>query len=182
MGQIEVPFRRGLIGCFSKDFSEKGSLTHSTMLVIESLHELQDYVGKEIAASDWVAVTQESITQFAEATGDHQWIHLDRERAQRESPFGETIAHGFLTLSLLSHLLQQSLQIRSGVRLAVNYGLNRVRFVSPVRTGSRVRGRFQLASWKDLGEAYEAIFSCRIEREDSEKPACIAEWIVRYYK
>ena len=152
------------------------------MLVIESLRALKDYVGKEIATSDWMAVTQERIRQFADATEDRQWIHLDGERAKRESPFGTTIAHGFLTLSLLSHLMHESLQIRSGVRLAVNYGLNRVRFVSPVREGSRIRGRFQLLGWKDLGEAYEAVYSCAIECEGSEKPACIAEWIARYYK
>ncbi|HYL63874.1 MAG TPA: MaoC family dehydratase [Candidatus Methylomirabilis sp.] len=152
------------------------------MLVIKSLDELKDYVGKEIAASDWTVVTQERITQFAEATGDRQWIHLDRERAQRESPFGATIAHGFLTLSLVSYLMQRSFQIRSGVRLAVNYGLNRVRFVSPVREGSRIRGRFQLMSCQDRSEACEAIYSCTIECEGNEKPACVAEWIVRYYK
>ena len=152
------------------------------MLVIDSLHQLSDYVGKEIAASDWMVVTQERIRQFAEATEDRQWIHLDRERAERESPFGSTIAHGFLTLSLVSHLMQRAFQIRGGVRLAVNYGLNRVRFVSPVRQGSKIRGCFALLSCKDLGEACEATYSCTIESQGGEKPVCVAEWIVRYYK
>ena len=152
------------------------------MLVIESLDELQDYAGKEIGVTDWTTITQERINQFADATGDRQWIHLDLERAQRESPFGTTLAHGFLTLSLLSHLMQRVMQIRGRVRLAINYGLNRVRFVSPVREGAKVRGRFQLLSCKDLGEAIEAIYGATIECEGSEKPACVAEWIVRYYK
>jgi acyl dehydratase len=152
------------------------------MLVIESLTELNDYVGKELAVSNWLAVTQDRINQFAAATEDRQWIHVDPERAKRESPFGATIAHGFLTLALISHLMQGALQIRDGMRLAVNYGLNRVRFVSPVRQGSKIRGRFQLLSWKDLGEAFEAVYACTIECAGSEKPACVAEWIVRYYK
>lgn len=152
------------------------------MLVMESLNDFQDYVGKEIAVSDWMILTQERITQFAEATEDRQWIHIDKERAHRESPFGATIAHGFLTLSLVSHLMQRSLQIRTSARLTVNYGLNRVRFVSPVREGSKIRARFQLLSWKDLGESFEAIYHATMERQGSEKPACVAEWIVRYYK
>ena len=151
------------------------------MVVIESLHTLQDYAGQEIGASDWLTITEKRIQQFAEATEDRQWIHLDRERARQESPFGRTIAHGFLTLSLVSHLMQQAFQIR-GVRLAVNYGLNRVRFVSPVREGARIRGRFQLLSCKDLLEAVEATYKATMECEGSEKPACVAEWIVRYYK
>lgn len=152
------------------------------MVLIESLNNLRDYLGKEIGASDWIIVAQERINQFADATEDRQWIHLDRERARRESPFAGTIAHGFLTLSLVSHLMQQSFQVRTGMRLALNYGLNRVRFVSPVREGSKIRGRFALLSWKDLGEAFEAIYTCTIETEGSEKPVCVAEWIVRYYK
>ena len=152
------------------------------MLVIESLRQLADYAGKEVGASDWMTVTQERITQFAEATEDRQWIHLDGERAERESPFGSTIAHGFLTLSLVSHLMQRAFEIRGGVRWAVNYGLNRVRFVSPVRQGSKIRGRFVLLSCKDLGEACEATYSCTIECQGGQKPACVAEWIVRYYK
>jgi acyl dehydratase len=153
-----------------------------TPFVVESADGIKNLVGKEIAASDWLVVTQEQINTFADATGDRQWIHLDEERAKRESPFGRTIAHGFLTLSLLSQLMQRAIRIRGGSRLAVNYGLNRVRFPAPVREGSKIRGRFTLASFKDLGDSYEAIFHCSVDCEGSEKPACVAEWIVRYYK
>ena len=150
--------------------------------VLETPEALKEFVGKEIAASDWMVVTQERITAFAEATEDRQWIHLDAERAKRESPFGATIAHGFLTLSLLSHLLKMAIEVRSAARLTVNYGLNRVRFPSPVRAGSRVRGRFTLLGWKESSDAQEAIFACTVESEGSDKPCCVAEWILRYYK
>jgi len=152
------------------------------LFVVESVDGIKDLMGKEIATSDWLVVTQERINGFAEATGDRQWIHIDAERAKRESPFGRTIAHGFLTLSLLSQMIEQTIQIRVGSRLAVNYGLNRVRFPAPVREGSKIRGRFTLASFKNLGDSYEAIFGCSVECEGSEKPACVAEWIVRYFK
>jgi acyl dehydratase len=151
-------------------------------LVVETPEALKEFIGKDVAASDWIVVTQERITAFAEATGDRQWIHLDAERARRESPFGATIAHGFLTLSLLSHLLKLAIEIRYGARLTVNYGLNRVRFPSPVRAGTRVRGRFTLLSWKELADAHEAVFGCTVESEGSDKPCCVAEWILRYYK
>jgi acyl dehydratase len=150
--------------------------------VVESVDGIKSLVGKEIGESEWLPVTQERINGFADATGDRQWIHVDAERAKRESPFGRTIAHGFLTLSLISQLMQQTVQIRAGSRLAVNYGLNRVRFPAPVREGSRIRGHFTLASFKDLGDSWEAIFHCSVECEGSEKPACVAEWIVRYFK
>ena len=152
------------------------------LFIVESVDGIKDLVGKQIATSDWLVVTQERINGFAEATGDRQWIHIDAERAKRESPFGRTVAHGFLTLSLLSQMMQQTIQIRVGSRLAVNYGLNRVRFPAPVREGSKIRGRFTLASFKDLGDSCEAIFGCSVECEGSEKPACVAEWIVRYFK
>lgn|ERR1700687_3939115 len=107
-------------------------------LVVETLPSLKEFVGREIAVTDWLMTTQDRIDRFAEATDDRQWIHVDRERAQRESPYGTTIAHGFLTLSLLSHFIKQAIQFRS-VRMGINYGLNRVRFPSPVRAGSRIR-------------------------------------------
>lgn len=151
------------------------------VLVVETLHALREYVGKEIGVSEWLVVTQGRINQFAEATEDGQWIHLDRERAKRESPFGVTIAHGFLTLSLISRLMKGVVQI-GGVRLTINYGLNRVRFPSAVREGSRIRGRFVLLSLRDVGEAQEAVFTCTVESKGSSKPCCVAEWIVRYYK
>lgn len=149
-------------------------------LAVETPSALKEFVGKEIAASDWIVVTQERINRFAEATEDRQWIHVDRERAKRESPYGATIAHGFLTLSLISYLMQQAIQVRGDARLAVNYGLNRVRFPAPVREGSRIRGRFTLLSFKDLADAHEAVFACFVECEGSDKPCCVAEWIVRY--
>lgn len=152
------------------------------LLTVETPDGLKDYVGKEIGVSDWLVVTQERIDQFAEAAGDRQWIHVDRERAQRESPYKGTIAHGFLTLSLISRLVKDVVQIIGGMRLAINYGLNRVRFPSPVPEGSKIRGRFKLQSFKDLGEALEAVFECAVESEGSSKPCCVAEWIVRYYK
>ena len=151
-------------------------------LVIETPETLKAYVGKEIGLSEWMVVTQERINQFAEATEDRQWIHVDSDRAKRESPFGATIAHGFLTLSLISRLVKDVVQISGGTRLTINYGLNRVRFPSPVRERSKIRGRFTLVSFQDRAEAQEAVFAVSVECEGSEKPCCVAEWIVRYYK
>ncbi|HTQ62747.1 MAG TPA: MaoC family dehydratase [Candidatus Solibacter sp.] len=153
-----------------------------SLAVLETPEALKEFIGEEIGTSDWVAVTQERIGQFAEATEDRQWIHLDSERAKRDSPYGSTIAHGFLTLSMLSRLMEQAVQIRSGVRLTINYGLNRVRFPSAVREGSRIRGRFSVVNFKELGDAYEAVYACSVECEGSDKPCCVAEWVVRYYK
>ena len=149
---------------------------------ITSIDALKDSIGREIAVSDWIVVTQERIAEFAEATSDRQWIHLDRERAEKESPYGTTIAHGFLTLSLLSSLMQDAIQFEQAGRRAINYGLNRVRFPSAVRAGSRIRGRFALSAFKDLGDAVELVLSATVECEGSEKPACIAEWVVRHYR
>ncbi len=150
-------------------------------LVVETVESLKAFVGREIAATDWLTVTQERIKQFAEATEDRQWIHVDRERARRESPYGDTIAHGFLTLSLLSRFLQQALEIRSGVRMGVNYGLNRIRFPAPVRADSQIRARFTLQSLEELPGCAEAVFSVTVENQDAAKPCCVAEWLVRYY-
>lgn len=151
-------------------------------IVVETPEALRGFIGKEVAASDWVAVTQERINTFAEATEDRQWIHLDAGRAKQESPFEATIAHGFLTLSMLSQFVKMAIEVRSEARLTVNYGLNRVRFPSPVRAGSRVRGHFTLLSWKELADSQEALFACTVELEGSDKPCCVAEWILRYYK
>jgi acyl dehydratase len=150
-------------------------------LVIESLAALNDFVGREICVTDWFEITQDRILRFAEATEDRQWIHLDPARAQRESPYGTTIAHGFLTLSLLSHLSEQALRIQNGVGMIVNYGLNRVRFPAPVLAGSKTRARFTLQSLKDLGNAREATFSVVVEVQNQPKPCCVAEWVIRYY-
>ena len=150
-------------------------------LLVENLNALKDFVGREFATSDWFEITQDRIQQFAEATEDRQWIHLDRDRAAKESPYGTTITHGFLTLSLLSHFSKQALQVKNGVRMAVNYGLNRVRFPSPVHAGSKIRARFTLQSLKEAGNSSEAVFSVVVEDQSQAKPCCVAEWVVRYY-
>jgi acyl dehydratase len=150
--------------------------------LIASVQALKDFTGREIAVSDWLTITQERINLFAEATEDRQWIHVDRERAERESPFKTTIAHGFLTLSLIAHFMQQAIKIQTPLRMAVNYGLNRVRFTSPVRSGARIRARIVLLSLKDIAEdAAEVVYTVTIESAGSEKPCCVAESIVRYY-
>ncbi|HEY6905007.1 MAG TPA: MaoC family dehydratase [Candidatus Acidoferrales bacterium] len=151
-------------------------------LVIETPHSLSDFVGREIALTDWFKVTQDRIHQFAEVTEDRQWIHVDRERAQRDSPYGTTIAHGFLTLSLVSRFIRQAIEIRTGPRMGINYGLNRVRFPSPLRSDSEIRARVSLLSAKELPNTLEATFVISVEGQDSEKPHCVAEWIVRYYE
>lgn len=151
-------------------------------LVIETPRSLSDFVGREIAVTDWFTVTQDRVQRFAEVTEDRQWIHVDRERAQRESPYGTTIAHGFLTLSLVSHFMRQAIEIRTGMRMGINYGLNRVRFPSPVRADSQIRARVSLLSMKELPNALEAIFAISVEGQDSDKPHCVAEWIIRYYE
>jgi acyl dehydratase len=145
-----------------------------------TLNELRGFVGREIAVTEWLEITQERIDKFADATGDRQWIHLDSERAERESPYGGTIAHGFLTLSLLVKFLGEVVEL-SDVRMAINYGLNRVRFPSAVRAGSRIRARIVLQSMRELGDAVEAIYAITIECEGSQKPCCVAEQVVRYY-
>jgi acyl dehydratase len=150
-------------------------------LVLETPHSLRDWVGRELTLTDWFPIAQERIEQFAEVTEDRQWIHVDRERAQRESPYGTTIAHGFLTLSLLSRFMKEAIQIRGGVGMSVNYGLNRVRFPSAVRADSKIRVRFILQSLTDVPDALEAVFSARVEVQGSAKPCCVAEWVVRYY-
>lgn len=150
--------------------------------ILDSLDSLKDLVGQEVAVTDWFTMTQDRVQQFADATLDHQWIHVDVERANRESPFKGPIAHGFLTMSLLAHFMQQAVAIKQGLRMGVNYGMNKVRFVSPVRVGSRIRARFVLQSIKDVEpNGVEAQYNATIEAEGSDKPACVAEWLVRYY-
>ena len=147
---------------------------------IRDLNHLREMAGREIAASDWLEVTQERINSFAEATEDRQWIHTDPERARKESPYGITIAHGFLTLSLLSPL---AAAVRvPGLRMAINYGLERVRFVSAVPAGSRIRARFTLRSVEDsAGGAVKALWAVTVERQGADKPCCVAEWLILYY-
>jgi acyl dehydratase len=144
------------------------------------LRDLERRVGEEIAVSPWVEITQERIDTFAKAVEDFQWIHVDPRRA-RASPFGGTIAHGFLTLSLLSHLSEMTFSF-SDRRMGINYGLNRVRFTSPVPAGSRVRARFTLLKYEKLEDnGAQVTWNALIEREGADKPALIAEWIGRHY-
>src|SRR5215831_20432572 len=152
-----------------------------TVIHIENILALSGLVGQEVAVSDWLMVSQDRIDLFAEATEDRQWIHVDVERAARESPFKETIAHGFLTLSLLSELGKRAMFV-GGVRMGINYGLNRVRFVCPVRAGSRIRGRFTLVVLEEIKGGVQATWGVTVEREGGDKPCCVAEWLVRYYE
>jgi acyl dehydratase len=149
-------------------------------VIVIGLKQLVGLVGREIATSDWLVVAQDRINMFANATDDHQWIHVDAARAKAEAPFGATIAHGFLTLSLLSPLMRDALRV-DGVRMTLNYGLNRVRFVSPVPSGSRIRARIALLKVDDIAASTQATWNITVEREGGEKPCVVAEWIVRYY-
>jgi len=148
---------------------------------IEGISKLREHIGQEVGLSDWFEVTQELITQFAHTTHDVQWIHVDPDRAARESPYGVTIAHGFLTLSLLPLLSKKAIAI-DGVRMGINYGLNRVRFTAPVHAGARVRARFVLAALDEIPRGVQAIWNVSVEREGSDRPCCVAEWLVRYYQ
>jgi len=150
------------------------------MFEVESVGRLGEFVGREVALGEWVGVSQERIDRFAEATEDRQWIHTEPERAARESPFKQTIAHGFLTLSLLSELMRLAVSV-GGVRMGINYGLDRVRFVAPVPAGSRVRGRFRLAALEEFRGGAQATWEVSVEREGGDRPCCVAEWLVRYY-
>lgn len=150
------------------------------MKTFETLADLAACVGQEVAVSDWLTITQEQVNQFAQATGDHQWIHVDVEKA-RAGPFGAPIAHGFLTLSLLPVFFESSFDIRrSG--MGVNYGLNRVRFTAPVPVGSRLRGRLTLLATEPIDHGgLQMTWSVVVEREGAEKPVCLAEALVRRY-
>lgn len=149
------------------------------MKVFETIDELKPLVGQVVATSDWITVTQERIALFADATGDHQWIHLDAERAQA-GPFGTTIAHGFLTLSLLPEMAASAMEIR-GTRMGVNYGLNKVRFPAPVPSGSRLRGHFRLLAVEPIDGGVQIAMEVTMEREGSAKPVCVAESLSRRY-
>ncbi|PYP87161.1 MAG: dehydratase [Blastocatellia bacterium AA13] len=150
--------------------------------VIEGIAGLRPLVGQELSVSDWVEVSQSRIDTFASATEDHQWIHVDVERAGTESPFGATIAHGFLSLSLISHLAALAVKIEGKFKMGINYGLNKVRFTSPVKSGSRIRGRFTLQSVEDIKDGAQIVYSVLVEIEGGAKPALVAEWLVRYYE
>ncbi len=145
----------------------------------DTLAELAACVGQEVAVTDWFTVTQQHIDQFAAATGDHQWIHVDPERA-KAGPFGATIAHGYLTLSMLAGFLGGVVQVRD-VRMGVNYGLNKVRFMAPVPVGSRLRARQTLLGAQPLEGGMQLAWRSTIEREGADKPVCAAEPPARYY-
>lgn len=150
------------------------------MKTFESLSELPALVGHEIAVSEWITVTQEQVNLFAQATGDHQWIHVDVERA-KQGPFGGPIAHGFLTLSLIPKFFESAIEIRN-TRMGVNYGLNRVRFTSPVPVGSRLRGRMKLLACDPIDHhGMQMSWQITVEREGADKPACVAESLTRRY-
>jgi len=145
-------------------------------LVLKSFDDLKDFVGREINI-DWFEITQDRILRFAEATEDRQWIHLDPARAKRESPYGATIAHGFLTVSLLPKLAREAVDVRAACKMRVNYGFNKLRFVSPVRADSRVRARFTPQKVTEN----EVTWLVTVDVEGSEKPAIVAEWLGRFY-
>jgi acyl dehydratase len=145
--------------------------------VVNGIEELKSLTGQEVGVSDWLNVTQEMIDRFADVTGDHQWIHVDPERAKRETPFGSTIAHGFLTVSLLPQLSQQAVNVKGDFKMRINYGFNRLRFVSPVPAGSRIRARFAAQKVTDN----EVTWLVTVDVEGQEKPAVVAEWLSRFY-
>lgn len=150
------------------------------MKTFQTLSELAACVGQEVAVSDWLTITQEQVNLFAEATGDHQWIHVDPEKA-RAGPFGGPIAHGFLTLSLLPKFFEASLEIVQS-RMGVNYGLNRVRFTAPVPVGSRLRARLKLLACEPIdNEGQQMTWEVTVEREGATRPVCVAESLVRRY-
>lgn len=149
------------------------------MRSFDKLADLEPLVGEHIADSDWIAIDQHRIDQFAEATGDHQWIHVDPVRAAA-GPYRTTVAHGFLTLSMLPEMGANAMEFRD-VRMGVNYGLNRVRFTSPVPVDSRVRGRFKLLEYKPIEGGAQITFDVTIEREGADKPVCVAQAVSRRY-
>ena len=150
------------------------------MRTFQVLSELPPLIGQELAVSEWVTITQEQVNLFAQATGDHQWIHVDVARAS-EGPFGAPIAHGFLTLSLLPRFFESSIRIEQ-TRMGVNYGLNKVRFVAPVPVGSRLRARMKLLACDPIDNSgMQMTWEVITEREGSSKPVCIAESIARHY-
>ena len=150
------------------------------MTTTTTMAELPGLVGTELGTSDWYEVTQDHVNKFADATGDHQWIHIDVERAKKESPFGGPIAHGYLTLSLVVPLAAQVLTV-TDVGMGVNYGLNKVRFPAPVPVGSKLRATVNLKSAEEVTGGLQVVYAVTIEREGGDKPVCIAEWVTRQY-
>ena len=149
--------------------------------IFENLDELRAVTGQEISVSDWLTIDQKMIDAFAAATGDQQWIHVDPARAKTESPYGRTVAHGFLTLTLVSRLSAQAIQVR-GFKLRVNYGVNRLRFPAPVLVDSRVRAHITLGAVEEIEGGVHLVWNVVVEMEGSVKPALAVEWLVRYYR
>jgi len=150
------------------------------MQIINGIKKLKELVGKEIGVSEWLDITQERILAFAQATNDHQWIHTDPERARAQLPYGNTIAHGFLTLSLAPHFLHEIYRME-GIRMAINYGLNNVRFTAPVVTESRLRMRASLLSVEDIPGGCKVTMTLHFEVEGKNKPVCVAETLTIFY-
>ncbi|HZV66336.1 MAG TPA: MaoC family dehydratase [Telluria sp.] len=150
------------------------------MREVASLEALRALAGTEVAVSDWVEISQQRVNTFADATGDHQWIHVDVERCKRESPFGGTIAHGFLTVSLLPAMLENALSLPF-LKMGLNYGLNKLRFTAPVAVGSRLRARMTLQAIDDIDGGAQLTWGVLVDADGSAKPACVAEFLVRVY-
>ena len=151
------------------------------MRIVRSLEEVKQLAGQEVGVSPWIEVSQERIQQFADASADHQWIHVDSARAQAESPYGGAIAHGFLTLSLISSMLAETVRLEIGGRMNINYGLNRLRFPSAVPAGARVRGRFVVQKVEEFSGGVQFTWGVTVEAEGASKPCVVAEWLTRRY-
>jgi len=151
------------------------------MRSIATLEQLEALSGQQVAVSQWLDITQQQVDRFADATGDHQWIHVDVERARRKLPTGGTVAHGFLTLALLPQILASTIDLGSQVKMLLNYGLNRVRFPAPLPVGSRVRGSVVLQSVETIPGGAQLVWEITLEREGGDKPVCVAEFLVRRY-
>jgi acyl dehydratase len=145
------------------------------------VEDVRTSIGREAGVSNWLVVTQELIDGFADLTGDRQWIHIDAERARSESPFGATIAHGFLTVALLSRLVSEAVEVTTECKLRVNYGFNRLRFPAPVPAGARIRARVTPNAVRDIEGGIEIAWGVVVEVENQAKPAIAAEWLVRFY-
>ena len=150
------------------------------MKIFDSVEALEAALGTEVAVSEWATITQDRVNLFAEATDDPQWIHVDVERATQQSPFGGTVAHGYLTLSLLPKFLEATIDVRF-CRMSINYGANKIRFPAPMRTGRRMRGRFSLLALERLADCVQTVWQYTAEQEGGDKPVCVAEVVLRQY-
>ncbi len=145
------------------------------------VEKMAGLVGKEVAIGDWIEISQDRIDQFADATDDHQWIHIDTERAAKESPFKTTIGHGFLSLSMLSKMSHDTVRVKGNFKMGINYGLNKVRFPAPVPSGSKLRGRFAVQAFDEHDWGVQRTWRITVERDGSPKPVVVAEWLTRGY-